>query len=93
MTKSSVSSLLCVIFNKLIVEKDVTVYNDLKDSLFEMLSVVPVENTEIVTKEKTMFNIDSVARIESNFSVDTVNALLTDFDRILIVVSLSLLPE
>ncbi len=93
MTKSSVVSLLRTIFNKLIIEKDTETYNNLKESLFEMFSVIPVENSEIIEMEKNMFSIDSTARIESNFSEDTVNALLTDFDRMLIIVSLSLLPD
>jgi hypothetical protein len=93
MTKSSVDSLLRVIFNKLIVEKDIENYNDLKESLFELFAIVPVKDAEVISMEKNMFNIDSTARIESNFSEDTVNVLLTDFDRILIAVSSSLLPE
>ena len=93
MTKSSVTELLKVIFQKFIIEKDITEFNNLKANFFEMFTVIPVENTETITMEKNMFEIDSIARVESNFNDDTINPLLTDFHRILIIVASSLLPE
>lgn len=93
MTKTTVKELLTIIFHNMIKTKDINTFNKLKTNFYEMFSVIPFSDSTATDLEKRMFETDCIARIESDFNNDTISELSTDFDRILILVSLSHLPE
>ncbi len=95
MTQTQVKQKLKDLNIQFLTETDLDKLNSLKEQIINLYSSIPFSESDSVGKELELSLLNNTTNlyIKNNLDTSVKSLLIGDFDRLLISVSLSLLPE